>query len=377
MDTEEKGSSLRELRVNKVGKNKLGTSTKHKALDSVVAATHRGPLEAARATIMELNIGSKMPELDDHLQGLLLLNVLCLLFGSNISVLKMQHEVDPALFSTLRFSVAFLPFTNLVLKARDNLKTLKAGIELGLYGGAGYITQEIALQTANSSQVSFLGALTVIVVPLLSVFSGREVKPITWFASLVALYGVNLLECSGSANLGGDVWGIVSAVLFGVQIYRTECVVREKCMEDQCMSLVSLQLATIAFMCIGWLGFNAATDPSVDLGGELANISVPALVYTGLITTSMSLWIEFNSLKSVSATEAALIYTSEPLWGAAFSWLLLGERWGPTGWMGAACVVGASVVTQLGNVGEGPAEEDVQASSSYIVVESTDKKPVE
>ena len=256
------------------------------------------------------------------------------------------------------------------------MKTVRAGLELGLYGGAGYITQEIALQTANSSQVSFLGALTVIVVPLLAVFSGRDVKPITWFASLVALYGVNLLESSGSANLTGDLWGIVSAILFGLQIYRTECIVRRKEMEDQCMSLVSLQLATIAFMCVGWLGYNIGMEDSLDIGSELANMSIPALIYTGIITTSMSLWIEFNALKSVSATEAALIYTSEPLWGAAFSWLLLGERWGPTGWMGAACVVGASVVTQLGNSDEDGDDTinrlDAEPSSSTEVLDNSE-----
>jgi len=272
------------------------------------------------------------------------------------------------LFSTLRFFVAFLPFTNLLWKAKDNTRTLKAGLELGVWGGAAYITQAIALQTANSSQVSFLGALTVIIVPLLAVFSGREVKPITWFASLMALNGVRLLESSGSAVLTGDLWGIISAVLFGIQIYRTECIVREKDMQGQCMSLVSLQLAMIAFMCAGWLGVSLCTDSSLDLGHELSNMSIPALIYTGLVTTSMSLWIEFTSLKAVSATEAALIYTSEPLWGAAFSWLLLGERWGPTGWMGAACVVGASVITQLGNAGGHDGDESDGAEGPEMAV---------
>mmetsp|Transcript_13667 Transcript_13667/g.49722 ORF Transcript_13667/g.49722 Transcript_13667/m.49722 type:complete len:196 (+) Transcript_13667:424-1011(+) len=184
----------------------------------------------------------------------------------------------------------------------------------------------------------------------------------------MALNGVRLLESSGSAVLTGDLWGIISAVLFGIQIYRTECIVREKDMQGQCMSLVSLQLAMIAFMCAGWLGVSLCTDSSLDLGHELSNMSIPALIYTGLVTTSMSLWIEFTSLKAVSATEAALIYTSEPLWGAAFSWLLLGERWGPTGWMGAACVVGASVITQLGNAGGHDGDESDGAEGPEMAV---------
>ena len=46
------------------------------------------------------------------------------------------------------------------------------------------------------------------------------------------------------------------------------------------------------------------------------------------------------ALRDVPATEAAMVYTVEPLWGAAFAWMLLGERWGPAGWMGAALILG-------------------------------------
>lgn len=46
----------------------------------------------------------------------------------------------------------------------------------------------------------------------------------------------------------------------------------------------------------------------------------------------------------VSATEAAIIYGLEPVWGAGFAWSLLGERWGITGWIGAPLVLGKNVV---------------------------------
>ena len=49
----------------------------------------------------------------------------------------------------------------------------------------------------------------------------------------------------------------------------------------------------------------------------------------------------------VSAPLAALIYTAEPLWGALFAWVLLGERWGSTGWVGAFLIVSSSLAAQL------------------------------
>lgn len=46
-----------------------------------------------------------------------------------------------------------------------------------------------------------------------------------------------------------------------------------------------------------------------------------------------------SAMCDVSATETAIIYGLEPLWGAAFAWILLGERWDAVGWIGAALIL--------------------------------------
>ena len=46
------------------------------------------------------------------------------------------------------------------------------------------------------------------------------------------------------------------------------------------------------------------------------------------------------AMRNVSATETAIIYGLEPVWGAGFAWFLLGERWDTTGWIGAALLLG-------------------------------------
>lgn len=50
--------------------------------------------------------------------------------------------------------------------------------------------------------------------------------------------------------------------------------------------------------------------------------------------------MQMAAMRDVSATETAIIYGLEPVWGAGFAWFLLGERWGATGWIGAALVLG-------------------------------------
>lgn len=51
-------------------------------------------------------------------------------------------------------------------------------------------------------------------------------------------------------------------------------------------------------------------------------------------------------LQDVSSTEAAIIYTLEPVLGAGLAYGLLGERWNASGWAGAGLIIGACLVAQ-------------------------------
>ena len=57
--------------------------------------------------------------------------------------------------------------------------------------------------------------------------------------------------------------------------------------------------------------------------------------------------LQVVALHDVSSTDAAIIYTMEPVLGAAFAYALLGERWGHLGWAGAALIVVSSLAAQI------------------------------
>ena len=46
----------------------------------------------------------------------------------------------------------------------------------------------------------------------------RGVPLVTWLSALGAIVGVSLLEQSGAAPGMGDVWSLLSAIFFGVQV---------------------------------------------------------------------------------------------------------------------------------------------------------------
>ena len=75
-----------------------------------------------------------------------------------------------------------------------------------------------------------------------------------------------------------------------------------------------------------------------------------------------SLWtVQLVALKDVSSTECALIYSMEPVLGAGFAFMALGERWGPTGWLGAGLIVASSLTGQIMGTDEDlPADESAE-----------------
>ena len=58
-------------------------------------------------------------------------------------------------------------------------------------------------------------------------------------------------------------------------------------------------------------------------------------------------WLQLIALHDVTSIDAAVVYTLEPVLGATLAYLLLGERWGPAGWVGAGLIVASSLTTQI------------------------------
>jgi drug/metabolite transporter (DMT)-like permease len=122
------------------------------------------------------------------------------------------------------------------------------------------------------------------------------------------------------------------------------------------MALVAGQLATLAACFAAGAVASAALSPpdisaadwSVDGVLEAARaLPWAAWLFTGLVSTAGTLWLEIEALRDVSAPDAALVYATEPVWGAAVAAVALGERWaGPT-WAGAALIVAGSLYGQL------------------------------
>lgn len=168
----------------------------------------------------------------------------------------------------------------------------------------------------------------------------------------------------------GDLLNLLSAFSFAIHMLRTEHISRN-IKKENFLTLVGCEVFVVAILSAASYTFKCFTQnvqhwnlkvwsPS-ELFGMAMLFPWPAILYTGILSTSFCLWAEVAAMRVVSATETAIIYGLEPVWGAAFAWVMLGERWGLTGFVGAIFIMAGSLMVQI----YGSILDDVSRGDDY------------
>lgn len=355
--------SLTDLKLDPGFSTDFGSDKSEHAVDSFDTAQVSEPSTNSMQTLNFVNLWQTLSSkvvIPDRVRGLILLNLMTLIMSTNFVVVKdAEVLMDPFSFSAARFITASLPFLPLLSRMKIDEATFQAGAEIGLWSTLGYLTQGIGLLSTDASRVSFLSALTVILVPFIVGLSGRGVSKLAWASAVAAMFGVGLLSGTGmGGSLScGDWMSLISAGFFAMQIVRTEHFSRILPAKSR-LSVLGVGMLTVA---VGSSLLACGFHPDYVLSSiqQLDSLSpqsliswaslLPgkALLFTGFISTDIALLLELTALQEVDSTDAAIVYTMEPVLGALWAYILLGERWGPNGWIGAALILASSFVTQM------------------------------
>lgn len=265
-------------------------------------------------------------------RGVALLSFTTFLWGTTFVVTKsVLPNFQASELILLRFLVAgilFLPFLRL------GAKLWLAALELGFLLWVGFATQTIGLRYTTVDRSAFITSMHVIFVPVFAGMMGRSTRVIVWIASLIALAGVGLLSNDGSPPNRGDLWTLLCAVVWAIYIAR---------LEDFTIALPSKPLTAAHIWVVVLLSalWTAADHQS------RAAIPWAAVLYLGLFATAATTWFQTLGQKWVSAPQAAVLYTLEPVWAAIFGWIYRHETLGIGGRIGAAMILLAAILTQL------------------------------
>jgi len=368
----------------------IGTLDRFEFEASMRNDTYIGTLERFESAIQQTHIpvpksaldAGKLQFLSTVWQARLLLLASACLYGTNFTFVKILNENVPVQIGTsLRFTLAAIATLPWLFKTGEqDMKNVDAlssqvdssalvdasfnpailgGLEVGLWNAIGYLSQAIGLDTTPASTSAFICSLAVVVVPMLDFLAGKKILPRQLTGALLAVAGVAFLELDGLqggvpgssfALSTGEMYSLVQPVAFGIGFWRMEHFMRKH--PNDAMKLTAAQLSVIAMASI------ASYLSTVGGVGELPDVSqlvawlttgkiIGAICWTGLITTALTVYMETLALKTLSAAETTMIFSTEPIFGGICASAVLGEQFGVGGYIGAAMVLGGCLFSNI------------------------------
>ena len=208
---------------------------------------------------------------------------------------------------------------------------------------------------------AFICSLQSVVVALMAARSGAGVARATWLAVALSVAGVACLELpsalsgggGGGAFCVGDLIALGQPVGFGLSY-----VVLEEAMADHPddeLPIAALQCIVIAVAAVAAASVDSGAAPwslpwehllAATMGGAPAWGVPAAVAYTGLVSTSLTIWLTARVFAKLPSTDASVILASEPLWATGVAVALLGAPVGASDAVGGALILGGLACNQ-------------------------------
>jgi drug/metabolite transporter (DMT)-like permease len=262
-------------------------------------------------------------------------------WGSTFVVVKDAVEKMPVTdFLTWRFALAAVAMLVLRPRAVAGLGAAgrRVGVLLGLALGAGYLLQTLGLQTTGAAVSGFITGMFVVLTPLgAALLLKQSPSGSAWIAVALAAVGLGLLSLHGLSVGGGELLTLGCAAAFALHIVG----LGRWASSYDVYGLAVVQLLTVAAMCaVVAVPGGLATPPDAGVWG--------ALVLTALIATAVAFVVQTWAQAHMAPTRAAVIMTMEPVFAGLFAVVAAREHLGPRTVAGAALVLTAMVLTEVG-----------------------------
>lgn len=251
-------------------------------------------------------------------------------------------EIPTFNFLAIRFFIAFALSSIIFIKKMKNidLKTFKYGIILGVILFGSFAFQTLGLNYTTASKSAFITGFSVVLVPIFfSLLMKNIPNKKTVISTVVAFIGLGLLTLNKNimeVNIG-DIYTLVCAIIFASYII----LVGKYTVDAESIPLAVIQLGVVGLLSLfASLTTEIPTIPT--LGPVWFNI-----VILSVVCTSGAYIVQNVAQKYTSPTHTALIYTAEPVFGAVFSYIILGEVLSSKGMLGAILILSGMLITEI------------------------------
>jgi drug/metabolite transporter (DMT)-like permease len=254
-------------------------------------------------------------------------------------------QVSPFVFTSIRMAIAALALLIIFHQSlRDlNRKALLGGALVGVFLWLGYAFQTTGLQLTTPSKSAFITGLAVALVPFIVAITGKRV-PNRWtmLGVLIALFGLYLMTIPAGQGFSlatvnkGDLLTLGCAGSFAVHIY----LIGYMTQRYKFQHIALIQVATAAIL----TGLIIPLErPAYTWTGRV----IFALLFTALVCTALAFTVQAWAQQFTPPTHTALIFALEPVFAAITSYVLLDERLGLRGTIGAILILGGILISEL------------------------------
>jgi drug/metabolite transporter (DMT)-like permease len=259
--------------------------------------------------------------------------------------------LDPFTFNSIRFFAAFiiLLISYLALYRKRPAVWTKSlffsGSKIGIWLFLGYAFQTYGLLYTTPSKAGFLTGLSVIMVPVFSLLLLKQrLSRKTVIGAVSAAAGLYFMTASGQSSFNaGDFLVFLCAVSFAMQIIATAKFARL----HPALPLTIIQVLTTAFLSalssLVFRGSSHALNPSIFLKTEVWT----ALMVCAILATAFAFFAQTYFQAYTSPTRVALIFAMEPVFAAATSLIVTGEKLTVISLLGCILILLGMVVAEL------------------------------
>ncbi len=230
------------------------------------------------------------------------------------------HDCSPTLFAIIRNSIASVALLPIVISRfkRTTRIMIWHALILGILNGFGNVAQTSGLQTITASSSAFITAISVILVPFfMPLLKLDRLRLIDIIAALITLFGVFVLTQSQFTDQWqGNAWTLACALSYAIYITSLSKFTQHN---HDILLLVFYQLVISALFPLCALPFESSYLSST---ATLWN----AVLFCGLIGTSVGLLLQNFYQRFISAATAAIIYAFEPIFASIFAFWLIQEE---------------------------------------------------
>lgn len=276
----------------------------------------------------------------------LLLILVAMIWGSGFPATKiiLDGGVKPYEFLGIRFFVTALIM--LIIIKFKNIEIKKSEMKLGLFAGIilflAFAFQTVGLVYTTASKNAFITGANVIFIPYITwALTKKRPKFIYYISSIVCFLGIGILSFEKNLILNyGDVLTFICAICFSLQIGIVGTRIKNcNPFIINCFQMLSAGVISIFVNII----FENATiiTRSYNLKQFLA------LAYIITFNTFICYSIQTFAQKQINPSQVSLILTTEILFGAIFSTLLLGDKITTQVIIGGILIFGSIILPEM------------------------------